>query len=73
MGFAVAPCKGCKKRHIACHAECEEYIAWKAKHDAARHDRQEYLNNYFKPPQVVDRITKLKKKKNRKHYRDYLD
>ena len=22
----TAPCKGCSKRHLGCHANCEEYL-----------------------------------------------
>ena len=24
-----APCKNCTDRHLGCHSECEEYIAYK--------------------------------------------
>ena len=26
-------CKGCKKRHLACHSTCEDYIREKSEHD----------------------------------------
>lgn len=26
----TAPCKGCEKRHIGCHATCEVYLAYHA-------------------------------------------
>lgn len=25
----VAPCKGCEKRRVGCHATCKEYAIWK--------------------------------------------
>lgn len=28
-----APCKGCQDRHATCHANCEDYISWKANYD----------------------------------------
>ena len=26
----IAPCKGCQRRYIACHADCHEYHDWLA-------------------------------------------
>lgn len=37
----TAPCKGCDKRHTACHDSCEEYQAYKAAADAVRAKRIE--------------------------------
>lgn len=31
-----APCFGCDKRTIDCHADCEAYKTWSAEHLAAR-------------------------------------
>lgn len=31
-----APCKDCSKRCVGCHSTCEDYIDWKAEHDAER-------------------------------------
>ena len=39
-------CKGCKapKRHINCHANCKEYLAAKAEHEAlTAYERKEKL------------------------------
>lgn len=34
-------CRGCEKRHIGCHAECEEYMeSWRKNREA---DRQREL------------------------------
>lgn len=31
MGFYDKnPCKGCKVRHMGCHADCENYAEWKS-------------------------------------------
>ena len=30
-------CRGCEKRHIGCHAECEEYMAaWRKNREAGK-------------------------------------
>lgn len=34
-----APCFGCDKRTIDCHADCEPYKQWSAEHVAAREKR----------------------------------
>lgn len=36
-----APCLGCDKRHMGCHAGCEKYKAFRAKCDAANENRRE--------------------------------
>lgn len=28
-----APCKGCEKRMVGCHANCEEYIQFREEHE----------------------------------------
>lgn len=33
--YEVAPCMGCKRREVGCHATCEAYKDWKAR--AAKH------------------------------------
>lgn len=30
MNMKTAPCKGCDKRHLACHQSCESYQEYKA-------------------------------------------
>ena len=32
----IYSCKGCEKRYLGCHSECEEYLTQKAAHDAMR-------------------------------------
>lgn len=39
----ISPCATCGERYTACHDHCDLYKAWKAKVDANRHARQEYL------------------------------
>lgn len=29
-------CFGCEKRYVGCHAECEDYKAWKEEHEQIR-------------------------------------
>lgn len=31
-----APCYGCKRRRVGCHADCEEYKAYNAEREAIR-------------------------------------
>ena len=31
MGIPIAPCKGCSKRHPACHDICDEFAVWREK------------------------------------------
>lgn len=33
MTRLIAPCKGCDKREVGCHAACEEYIAFRKAKD----------------------------------------
>lgn len=38
-------CKGCKDRHVGCHATCVEYIAWCEEREKTRdrhHDENEW-------------------------------
>lgn len=28
-----APCKDCERRHIGCHAQCDDYKAWREEQD----------------------------------------
>lgn len=39
----ISPCATCEERYTACHDHCNLYKAWKAKVDANRHARQDYL------------------------------
>ena len=32
MKEPFAPCKNCEKRKLGCHATCEEYLAYKERH-----------------------------------------
>ena len=36
----TAPCKDCPNRHPLCHAECEQYLAYKAEREARREERR---------------------------------
>ena len=51
----LAPCKGCKDRHEACHNECEKYKEWKTYYSArqeaikrAKEADNEYCHEAFK-------------------------
>jgi hypothetical protein len=39
-----APCKGCEKRHEACHDSCEEFKAYKEKQLKIARKRREYAS-----------------------------
>lgn len=41
-----AACKDCDKRHIGCHAECEDYKAFKAEMDKI-HAKRDATNEYY--------------------------
>lgn len=28
------PCKDCPERRLGCHADCKDYLKWKAEHEA---------------------------------------
>lgn len=42
------PCHGCKKRHVGCHANCEEYRDWKEALDKDNEElrHKKYVENY---------------------------
>ncbi len=44
----TAPCKGCDRRRQGCHAECEDYLAYKEKvaHINKQRGHMNDLNNY---------------------------
>jgi len=50
-GQIVAPCMGCEKREPGCHGKCEDYLAFKAAHEAEKAERirgaGEDVRNYF--------------------------
>ena len=41
-------CKDCERRHIGCHATCDDYIAAKRRHDeiAAERQKEKLVNDY---------------------------
>lgn len=54
-------CYGCEKRHIGCHATCEDYLKYRAERDA--------LNEQIKAEKIKDRnaiSTAIQGMKNRK-------
>ena len=63
MGIGIAPCKGCGKRHIGCHGECEGYQAWKKEHDRARRELQADVNSYIHSFETQCRIDKARRGK----------
>lgn len=32
-------CYGCERRYVGCHIECEDYLAFKAQHEAWRKEK----------------------------------
>lgn len=40
----VGPCKECKSRHIACHANCSLYKEWAAEWEQVKQNRAERLH-----------------------------
>ena len=57
------PCKTCTKRHIGCHAGCEEYLQAKEKHEAKRKKVIEAKNEQVQADGVtINNIDRLLKK-----------
>lgn len=61
-----APCKNCERRHINCHASCEDYLRARKELDRINAKRKEY--NAALADQVT-RIMRMQKriKRNEKH------
>ena len=38
----IPPCKGCERRHTACHDECDQYREWKQRLEIINKERSEY-------------------------------
>ena len=34
------PCRGCRDRHATCHANCKDYIQWKANYNEQANARK---------------------------------
>lgn len=47
-----APCVDCQKRHVGCHADCEDYKEWKVEQMSVEEDKRKQrkgnsiLNSY---------------------------
>lgn len=55
-------CFGCEKRHVGCHAECEDYKAWKAEHDKKREiEKSERMKIVDRTQYDVDRAKRVRK------------
>ena len=57
-------CKGCEKRHTACHSTCEDYKAFRKERDEeiAAHKREYETTDYF----VRQKLKAMRKKNERK-------
>ena len=53
--MAPAPCKGCEKREIGCHAHCEGYRAFKANRDRIKEIRAAEERAFPQMPMTVIR------------------
>lgn len=59
-----APCKGCQKRHKACHDSCTEYKDWKS----LQQEKNFQLQNLFMSDadkMHIDSVRKTRRKNNR--------
>lgn len=57
------PCKDCPRRSAACHADCADYAAWSALHQAAKaKDRQKQEAEEF----TIDICIKVRERKRRR-------
>ena len=48
-----APCKGCEFRKVGCHADCEDYLQFKAENDDRRetihkNKQSEWAGTYYR-------------------------
>lgn len=41
------PCKDCKKRHINCHGECQDYKDWSEENESFRNKRHKTIDNFY--------------------------
>ena len=59
-----ANCKGCKKRHIGCHGNCEIYKEYRAKQDALlKAKRMQRESDALEVQRTLDKATMYAKKK----------
>lgn len=57
------PCKDCPRRSAACHADCDDYAAWNALHQAAKaKDRQKQEAEEF----TIEICVKVRERKRRR-------
>lgn len=65
----ITCCKDCvaPKRHVGCHAECQEYIDEKKKHDEkkAEIDRQRQSENAIDDHRISNIIKNVKKRRHK--------
>lgn len=55
-------CIDCQKRQVGCHAECEEYLAEKKRHDEEKEvESKARLMEYTNTSYDVDRNRRIKK------------
>ena len=58
-------CKGCEERHLGCHAECENYKAWKEERDQQKDElykqksSEKVISNY-----TIENVYRAKKRTN---------
>jgi len=58
-------CQNCEDRHLLCHADCEDYLAEKAKRDEINTARRAWLSeNYYATETKKKAINKTIKKHN---------
>lgn len=58
--YTDSPCMSCTSRHALCHAECIDYAAWKAYHDAI-HAKIQLYNRGYQDAQAVHMNRSTKK------------
>ena len=59
------PCKGCDRRSVTCHSNCEGYIAWKKAVDKRNRHRKLEIERYC----ISDTKKKWLRKQQRKNAR----
>lgn len=65
----ITCCKDCvaPKRHVGCHADCQEYIGEKKKHDEkkAEIDRKRHTNNAIDDHRIGIIIKQMKRRRHK--------
>lgn len=67
-----APCYGCTKRHMGCHAKCPDYADWDKEHKAFLEEKRKLQETAYKLKDTeIQRRFKIKRKNTRRNKRSF--